>query len=136
MAGGNQPLISTIALGRESGTTRFTVNTLMVPDNLVVVHGQDILASTGCVGTEQITNDVCAIFYTQGGAPTFVAPDFPGCNPNTTGELVPGCWCCKGGTCYTDIRYNGGPNMTVAVEPNCAGHPNTAWSFQLSCQSP
>jgi hypothetical protein len=124
-AGGNAPSQRSINLVAIKGTSRLTINTFKVPDNLVVSYGNKELVNTGCVFTG-MTIDGCADFAGLG--------NYTGCSLEST-TLVNNCWCCKSGACYTDIPYSGDTSlMTVTVNPACGpGGGTTEWNYSLAC---
>jgi hypothetical protein len=125
-AGGNNASQRDINLIAIKGITRLTINTFEVPDNLVVSYAGDEVVNTGCVFTGK-TIDGCADSLLGLGG-------YPGCSLDSP-TLVKGCWCCKSGSCYTDVQYSGKTSVfTVDVNPSCDGKgDNTEWNYSLSC---
>ena len=90
-----------------SGNTWFTVRTLTVPDSVTLTYEGNVMAETGCVGTDLLANDC-------------------------TDEILP--WCCDNGSCGKRIPFSGSTSIfLVDVVPNCGGTSNTEWGFELEC---
>jgi choice-of-anchor A domain-containing protein len=99
-----------VDVGGNNGYTWLYVNTLNVPDALIVKYENEDMVRTGCVSTE------------------FIA----GYDNPVTG------WSCDdvGGWCKVRLRVEGASSvLSVDVQPNCAGTTDTLWSFALTCMS-
>jgi hypothetical protein len=91
-------------------TLRF--NTQVIPDNIVVSYEGKAVTNTTCFGTAG-TSAGC---ISQG--------IFAGC-------------CYGDGWCEQRFRYGPGSStiLNVDITLNCAGTPDTAWGFSISCPS-
>jgi hypothetical protein len=79
-AGGDTPEIHVISLGKTSGTFVFTVDTLSVPDRMIVTYEGGVLIDTGCIST-----------FDEFGGPGLVALQYAGFSTTITVEVLPNC---------------------------------------------
>lgn len=110
--GANTPESYEIEMGASQGSAILWVNTYNVPDNFHVYYEGDFLFDSDCVGTN----------YT-----------IAGCYHDSLFNVQT---CCDGaGWCSMSFAYGPGSsrNLTVEVEPNCAGTPDTKWEFRVEC---
>lgn len=97
-------------MGSSQGSAVLWVNTYSVADNVHVYYEGDFLFDSDCLGTN----------FTVAG-----------CISGSKGVT-----CCDGaGWCSFSFSYGPGSStkLTIEVEPNCSGTPDTEWEFRLEC---